>query len=74
VPALADRYPHVIAGVTGGGADDFFTPQYDGVAPELDAVTRDAHLVTMTSGGNDSGVFINSVLQCGTTGVLAAGR
>jgi hypothetical protein len=37
-------------------------------------VTWDAQLVTMTIGGNGSGVFINSVLQCGTRGEPAAGR
>jgi lysophospholipase L1-like esterase len=78
------NYPHVIAGATGaqlrdvtcGGADttDYFEPQYDGVAPQLDAVTKDAQLITMTIGGNDSGVFINSMLQCATEGVLAAGQ
>ncbi|MCW2580389.1 MAG: putative secreted hydrolase [Blastococcus sp.] len=78
------NYPHVIAGaigaqltdVTCGGADtdDYFTPQHDGVAPQLDAVTGDAQLVTMTIGGNDSGVFIDSIIQCGTEGVLALGQ
>jgi lysophospholipase L1-like esterase len=66
------NYPHVIAGATGaqltdvtcGGAEtgDFFAPQYTGVAPQLDAVDADAQLVTMTIGGNDSGVFINSIV------------
>ena len=78
------NYPHVIAAATGarltdvtcGGADtdDYFEPQYDGVAPQLDAVTRDAQLVTMTIGGNDSGVFINSIVQCGAAGVSTAGQ
>ena len=78
------NYPHVIAGTTGaqltdvtcGGADtsDYFEPQYDGVAPQLDAVTADAHLVTMTIGGNDSGVFLNSIVQCGAAGLSTAGQ
>lgn len=78
------NYPHVIAAATGarltdvtcGGADtdDYFEPQYDGVAPQLDAVTRDAQLVTMTIGGNDSSVFINSIVQCGAAGVSTAGQ
>jgi lysophospholipase L1-like esterase len=78
------NYPHLIAGragarltdVTCGGADtaDFFAPQYQGVAPQLDAVTKDARLVTMTIGGNDSGVFINSILSCGSAGLSTLGQ
>jgi lysophospholipase L1-like esterase len=78
------NYPHVIAAATGaqltdvtcGGADtgDYFEPQYDGVAPQLDAVGPDAELITMTIGGNDSGVFINSLLQCGQAGVSTLGQ
>ena len=79
-----ENYPHVIAeaigaeltDVTCGGADttDYFEPQYDGVAPQLDAVTADADLITMTIGGNDSGVFINSIVQCGAAGLSTAGQ
>ena len=76
------NYPHVIAGETGaqltdvtcGAADTshFFTSQYPGVAPQLDAVKSDTQLVTMTIGGNDSGVFINTILSCGAAGLLDA--
>src|SRR5215207_1744984 len=68
------NYPHVVAAATGaqltdvtcGGADtaDYVEPQYQGVAPQLDAVGADAELITMTIGGNDSGVFISSLVQC----------
>lgn len=78
------NYPHVIAGATGaqltdvtcGGADttDYFTEQYRGVPPQLDAVTKDAQLITMIIGGNDSGVFINSIIQCGTAGLSTLGQ
>jgi hypothetical protein len=78
------NYPHVLAAATGaeltdvtcGGADtdDFFTPQYQGVAPQLDAVEADTQLVTMTIGGNDSGVFINSIVACGAAGLSTAGQ
>jgi lysophospholipase L1-like esterase len=78
------NYPRVIAGVTGarltdvtcGAADteDFFTAQYSGVLPQLDAVGAETELVTMTIGGNDSGVFINSVVRCGAAGLSTAGR
>jgi lysophospholipase L1-like esterase len=78
------NYPHVIAATTGaqltdvtcGAADtnDFFEPQYSGVAPQLDALQQDTQLVTMTIGGNDSGVFIDTVLSCGSLGVLSLGQ
>jgi lysophospholipase L1-like esterase len=78
------NYPHVIAGSTGaqltdvtcGAAEtkDFFEPQYSGVAPQLDAVKKDTQLVTMTIGGNDSNVFIETVLACGSLGVLSLGQ
>jgi hypothetical protein len=77
-------YPHVIAGSTGaaltdvtcGAADtnDFFESQYYGVPPQLDALGSDTQLVTMTIGGNDSNVFIETVLTCGTLGVLSLGQ
>jgi lysophospholipase L1-like esterase len=78
------NYPQVIASrvatqltdVTCGAADtdDFFTPQYEGVPAQLDAVTKDTQLVTMTIGGNDSGVFINAIMQCGAAGVSTLGQ
>jgi lysophospholipase L1-like esterase len=78
------NYPHVIAGDTGaqltdvtcGAAEtkDFFESQYFGVAPQLDAVKKDTQLVTMTIGGNDSNVFIETVLACGSLGVLSLGQ
>ena len=78
------NYPHVIAHTTGaqltdvtcGAAEtgDYFESQYPGVAPQLDAVRPDTQLVTMTIGGNDSGVFINTILSCGAAGVLSLGQ
>jgi len=87
-PAQCERstrnYPKVIAGqigahltdVTCGGAKtgDFFTPQSQGVPPQLDAVTGQTQLVTMTIGGNDSNVFIDAIIDCGTLGTAAAGQ
>jgi lysophospholipase L1-like esterase len=78
------NYPHVIArkvgasltDVTCGGAETrhFFTSQYSGVRPQLDAVKRGKQLVTMTIGGNDSGVFINAILNCGSAGLSTLGQ
>ena len=77
------NYPHVIARATGaqlrdvscGAAEtgDFFEAQYPGVPPQLNALGADTELVTMTIGGNDSGVFINAILSCGALGVLTLG-
>lgn len=78
------NYPHVIAGkigaqltdVTCGAAETshYFTSQYPGVAPQLDALKSNTQLVTMTIGGNDSNVFIDTIVECGSAGLLAAGQ
>jgi len=78
------NYPHDIAAATGaqltdvtcGAAQtkDFFESQQPGVAPQLDAVQADTRLVTMTIGGNDSGVFIDSIVECGIAGASTAGQ
>lgn len=48
--------------------------QYPGVAPQLDAVSEDTDLVTLTIGGNDNGVFIGAVLACGSAGLTTIGK
>jgi lysophospholipase L1-like esterase len=78
------NYPHVIAShinaqltdVTCGGAQtsDFFTSQYQGVPPQLDALTKSTRLVTMTIGGNDSNVFIDTIIDCGSAGLSTLGQ
>lgn len=78
------NYPHILAAATGaqltdvtcGAAEtgDFFSSQYPGVAPQLDALDEDTQLVTMTIGGNDSGVFIDSIAQCGSAGLSTLGQ
>ena len=78
------NYPHLIAeaigaeltDVTCGAADttDFFEPQYDDVPPQLDALSKRTLLVTMTIGGNDDSVFIDTITSCGTAGVSSAGQ
>jgi GDSL-like lipase/acylhydrolase family protein len=78
------NYPHVIAADTGaqlkdvtcGAAEtsDFFESQYPGVAPQLDALRETTQLVTMTIGGNDSGVFIDTIVACGSAGLSTLGQ
>jgi len=77
------NYPHVIAAATGarltdvtcGAAEtgDFTASQNPGVPPQREALGARTELVTMTIGGNDSGVFIGSILACGTAGATTAG-
>lgn len=78
------NYPHLIASeigatltdVTCGAAESrhFFQPQYDNVPPQLDALSTQSRLVTMTIGGNDSGVFFGAILACGSAGLTSAGQ
>jgi lysophospholipase L1-like esterase len=78
------NYPHVLAeklganltDVTCGAAETshFSESQYPGVAPQLDALGQDTDLVTMTIGGNDSGVFIGAIASCGSLGVVSLGQ
>ncbi|MET9494049.1 SGNH/GDSL hydrolase family protein [Streptomyces sp. NPDC006552] len=78
------NYPHVLAervgaaltDVTCGGAQtkDFAAAQYPGVAPQLDALSAQTRLVTMTIGGNDNSTFINTILACATAGIASAGQ
>ncbi|GAA1881635.1 SGNH/GDSL hydrolase family protein [Lapillicoccus jejuensis] len=49
---------------SGAKTSDFFTSQLAGVAPQLDAVTKQTRLVTMTIGGNDGDVFATSFFGC----------
>lgn len=65
--------PSVFTDVTCSGArtSDFYSPQAltppdPTVRPQLDAVTRQTRLVTMTIGGNDEGVFFDSFFGCAT--------
>jgi len=79
------NYPNVIANrttptrfkdVSCGGADtsDYFSSQYDGVPPQLDAVRPKTTLVTMTIGGNNNNTFIDAIVKCGTEGVSTGGQ
>ncbi|MFC4857692.1 SGNH/GDSL hydrolase family protein [Actinophytocola glycyrrhizae] len=78
------NYPHVLAARTGAELTDvtcgaaqtshFTTAQYPGVAPQVAALGADTDLVTMTIGGNDSGVFVGAILSCGAAGILTLGR
>ena len=49
---------------SGAKTSDFYSSQSTGVAPQLDAVTNKTRLVTMTIGGNDENVFVDSFFGC----------
>jgi lysophospholipase L1-like esterase len=78
------NYPHLIAAklgasltdVTCGGADtsDYSSSQYPGVASQLSGLASNTQLVTMTIGGNDSGVFVDSIVDCGLAGLTTLGQ
>jgi lysophospholipase L1-like esterase len=80
----ARNYPHVLAATTGANLVDvtcgaaetkhYTTAQYPGVPPQVDAVHADTDLITMTIGGNDSGVFIGAILACGSAGIATLGH
>jgi lysophospholipase L1-like esterase len=73
---LASKVSTQLTDVTCGAADtnDYFSSQNPGVPAQLDAVKKDTQLITMTIGGNDSGVFINSILECGAAGATTLGQ
>jgi lysophospholipase L1-like esterase len=64
----AQLHPASFTDVTCSGAKtaDFFSSQSQGVPPQLNAVTRNTRLVTMTIGGNDENVFVDSFFGCAT--------
>jgi hypothetical protein len=78
------NYPHIIAArigaqlsdVTCGAAETkhYSIAQYPGLAPQLNALQKTTELVTMTIGGNDSSVFVNSILDCATAGLSTLGQ
>lgn len=86
-PPLCQRstrnYPRLIAAATGarlvdvtcGGAttDNYFTSQYPGVPPQLEAVTPRTRLVTMTIGLNDSLLFLRLQAACGSAAMATLG-
>ncbi|PFG43673.1 lysophospholipase L1-like esterase [Isoptericola jiangsuensis] len=77
------NFPHVAAAaldadltdVTCGGAEtaDLYSAQYWRVPAQLDALTADTDLVTLTIGGNDSSTFITAILACAAAGAATLG-
>lgn len=80
----ARNWAHDIAGaqsydlndVSCGGAktEDYTGAQFPGTAPQLDALSPAAELVTMTIGGNDGDLFADTVANCSAAAATTAGR
>ncbi|WP_067463418.1 SGNH/GDSL hydrolase family protein [Nocardia amamiensis] len=79
------NYPNLIADalgvasftdVTCGNADthDFYEKQYPSLTPQLDAVTKDTKLVTLTIGGNNNDTLIKVISACISAGTGTAGQ
>jgi len=69
---VAERTGRALTDVSCAGAttDNMTTAQYDGVPPQLDALSDRTELVTMMLGGNDNGTFGRSISVCGDVGRL----
>ena len=59
---------------SGATSQNYFNSQYQGVKPQLDALHKNTQLVTMTIGGNNSNVFIDSIAECSTAGISSGGK
>lgn len=72
---IASAKGYAVTDVSCGGAQtkDLYQAQYSGLSPQLDAVTKDTDLVTLTMGGNDNNTFIGAVLACGSAGIATGG-
>ncbi|MBQ1122115.1 SGNH/GDSL hydrolase family protein [Streptomyces sp. B15] len=72
-PSLVDAAltPGAHKDVTCGGAttEDLYSAQSPSVAPQLDALSADTDLVTLTIGGNDIG-FGDIIVRCVTLGLV----
>ncbi|MFD4352708.1 SGNH/GDSL hydrolase family protein [Nocardia sp. NPDC058518] len=78
------NYPNLVAkslgvgsftDVTCGGAktEDFYGKQYPSLTPQLDAVTADTKLVTLTIGGNNNDTLIKVISACLSAGAATLG-
>jgi lysophospholipase L1-like esterase len=78
------NYPNVVADALGADLTDvtcgaaetkhLSTAQYPRVPAQLDALTADTDLVTLTIGGNDSSTFIGALLACAASGTVTLGH
>ena len=72
---VADTIGANLTDVTCGGAQttDLYESQSAGVPPQLDALTAETDLVTLTIGGNDNNTFVGALLRCVAAGTITGG-
>jgi lysophospholipase L1-like esterase len=51
-------------------ADLTTASQYPGVGPQVDALSSSTQLVTLTDGGNDNGLFVSALVDCGVIDIF----
>jgi lysophospholipase L1-like esterase len=72
--AAARGYQLTDVSCSGAETKDYTAAQYPGVAPQLNALSSQTQLVTMTIGGNDNGVFVGTLQKCGAAAASTAGQ
>ena len=72
---VADRWGYDLTDVSCGAAETrhYTEAQYPGVPPQVEALSAATDVITMTIGGNDSGVFIGTIQACATAAATTAG-
>jgi len=56
---------------SGAASADLTTmSQYPGVSPQVDALSSSTQLVTLTDGGNDNGLFVSALVDCGVIDIF----
>lgn len=73
---IADAKGYGLTDVSCGAATtrDFTTSQYPGLAPQLEALSAETDLVTMTIGGNDNFTLVDAIVSCGTAAFTTGGK
>lgn len=72
---VAAERGYQLTDVSCGGAktEDFYSPQYPGLRPQLDALSPSTDLVTMTIGGNNNDTFSGAMAKCIGAGLSRPG-
>lgn len=71
----AVNYPHLVAAsqglslndrsCSGATSADMTSSQYSGLAPQFSALSSSTNVVTLGIGGNDHGLFVHALVDCG---------
>lgn len=73
------NYPHLVAShfgfslsdqsCSGATSGNMTSSQYPGVNPQFDALSSSTNVVSVGIGGNDNGLFLDALLDCGITDI-----